>query len=182
MKRCALGSLLCLCVCFYPAIAQQPQKPLAVEKAPKLPSSIEAKFERQKSVADKIASQKKFSEAIPAYWSAYDLLPEPKQNLLQTTSVLAAIGEANFAVGDYEACRDNLSAAMHSPGAIGTPSIHLRLGACQYELGNMARAADELARAYIPVGKSVFREGDQKYLAFIKTKLLPPPGGWPNGW
>lgn len=182
MKRLALGSLLCLSMCFYTALAQQPPKPLAIDKAPKLPSAVETKFERQKSIADKLASQKKFSEAITEYWRAYDMLPNPKQNFLQATSVLAAIGEANFTAGDYEACRDNLSVAMHSPGAIGTPSIHLRLGACQYELGNMARAADELARAYIPVGKSVFREGDQKYLAFVKTKLLPPPGGWPNGW
>ena len=124
----------------------------------------------------------KYSDAIQGYWRAYDLLPNPKQNWRQTTHLLAAIGEANFLVGNYEACRDNLSLAMYSPGAIGTPTIHLRLGACQYELGNMDRAADELARAYILAGKSIFKERDQKYLTFVKTKLLPPPGGWPDGW
>jgi len=67
-------------------------------------------------------------------------------------------------------------------GGIGTPSIHLRLGACRFELGDRRRAADELARAYIPGGTSVFRAGDQKHLDYIKTQLSPPPGGWPKGW
>lgn len=66
---------------------------------------------------------------------------------------------------------------MHCPNAIGNPFLHLRLGQCQLELGNMDFAADELTRAYAVAGKDVF-SGADKYLAFLKTRLQPPPGGW----
>jgi tetratricopeptide (TPR) repeat protein len=157
-------------------------QPIPVEKAPVLPAKIAAEIDKTKKQAEALETRKQYKEALQKYWAAYDLLPKPQQNWRQTTLLLAAIGEVNFMLSDYAACRDNLSLAMHSPGAIGTPTIHIRLGACQYELGNMPRAADELARAYIPEGKAIFKEKDQKYLVFVKSKLLPPPGGWPNGW
>ncbi len=67
---------------------------------------------------------------------------------------------------------------MHCPDAIGNPFIHLRLGQCQYELGNEEQAADELARAYMVAGDEIFDTDDPKYLEFIKSKIQPPPGGW----
>jgi tetratricopeptide (TPR) repeat protein len=175
-------TLLLLAFIALPAFSQSGFNPLPLEQAPALPAPIQAKVVAIKSGADKLAAQKQYSEAIREYWRAYDLLPQPGQNWQETAILLVAIGEANFSVGNYEACRDNISLAMQSPGAFGNPIVHLRLGACQYELGNVSRAADELARAYIPEGKSIFQARDQKYLAFVKTQLDPPPGGWPNGW
>lgn len=173
---------LLLTIIAIPALSQSGFKPLPLEKAPVLPAPIRTKVEAIKSGADKLVVQKKYPEAIREYWRAYDLLPQPEKNWKETATLLVAIGEANYLAGNYEACRDNLAVAMHSPGAFGTPTVHLRLGACQYELGNMTRAADDLARAYIPAGKSIFQERDQKYLVFVKSKLSPPPGGWPKGW
>jgi len=83
----------------------------------------------------------------------------------------AAIGDANFLSGDYQAGRDNLTTAIHCPDAIGNPFFHLRLGQCQYELGNQDRAADELARAFLLEGEALFAEEDPKYLEFVKTQL-----------
>jgi tetratricopeptide (TPR) repeat protein len=157
-------------------------KPLPIEKAPVLPAPVAKRIGEIKSTADKLVAQKRYPEALKEYWRAFDLLPRPEKDWRETTLLLAAIGEANFLVGNFEACRDNLSSAMHSPGAIGTPSIHLRLGACLFELGDRRRARDELARAYLPAGTSVFRAEDEKYLNYIKTQLDPPPGGWPRGW
>jgi hypothetical protein len=57
-----------------------------------------------------------------------------------------------------------------------SPFLHLRLGQCQFELGNLERATDELARAYMVAGEEVF-EGADKYFDFLKTRLKPPPGG-----
>ena len=67
--------------------------------------------------------------------------------------------------------------AMHCPEAIGNPFLHLRLGQCQFELGSLDRAADELARAYMGAGEEIFEAAD-KYFEFLKTRLEPPPGGW----
>jgi hypothetical protein len=73
--------------------------------------------------------------------------------------------------------RESLSLAMHCPDAIGNPFLHLRLGQCQYELGNLDQAADELARAYMGGGEEIFEEDEREYFTFLKTRLKPPPGG-----
>lgn len=143
---------------------------------------IHLEVKRLSSQGDALTKKGSYAEAIETYWKAWDLLPEPKQEWDAGLWLLAAIGDANFLNRDYVACRDNLSVAMHFSGAIGNPFLHLRLGQCQYELGNMKRAADELARAYLLEGKKIFKNDDPKYLTFIKSKLKPPPGGWPEGW
>ena len=85
---------------------------------------------------------------------------------------------AGTAASTLRAGRDNVSMAMHCPGAIGNPFLHLRLGQCQFELGNLDRAADELARAYMGTGIEIFEDEEGKYFEFLKTRLQPPPGGW----
>jgi len=47
---------------------------------------------------------------------------------------------------------------MRCPGAIGNPFIHFRHGQCQFELGDLERAADELMRAYLGTGRKIFDE------------------------
>src|SRR6516225_11632831 len=126
---------------------------------------------------DALAEKEKYPAALKRYWAAWDLLPEPKINWEAATWILGAIGDANYLGGDFVAGRDNLSMAMHCPEAIGNPFLHLRLGQCQFELGNLDRAGDELARAYMGAGKDIF-EGEDKYFEFLKTRLKPPPGGW----
>jgi hypothetical protein len=86
------------------------------------------------------------------------------------TWILAAIGDANFLSGDFEAGRDNLGTAMHCPEALGNPFLHLRLGQCHFELGALDRAADELIRAYMGGGPEIFEEDDRKYIEFLATR------------
>jgi hypothetical protein len=127
---------------------------------------------------DALAEAANYPAGLEKYWAAWDLLPAPQTDWEAATWILAAIGEANFFGGDYVAGRDNLSTAMHCPGAIGNPFLHLRLGQCQLELGDLARATDELTRAYMGGGTEIFEEEDEKYFNFLKTRLDPPPGGW----
>jgi tetratricopeptide (TPR) repeat protein len=121
-------------------------------------------------LGDEHAEGGRHSEALKAYWSAWALIPEPKTNWDAATWVLAAIGDANFLSADYAACRDNLTAAMSCPDAIGNPFLHLRLGQSQFELGDLDRAADELMRAYMGAGPEIFKDQDPKYLSFLKTR------------
>src|SRR5262249_43590057 len=111
------------------------------------------------------------------YWAAWDLLPQPQTQWEAATWILGAIGDANFLGEDFAAGRDNLTLAMHCPDAIGNPFLHLRLGQCEFQLGNLDRAADELARAYMLAGTEIF-EGETQYFEFLKTRLDPPPEGW----
>ena len=127
---------------------------------------------------DELADSERFADAIGKYRAAWDLLPEPRTQWEAATWILGAIGDASFLGGDFGSGRDALTEAMHCPDAIGNPFLHLRLGQCQLELGNHARAADELARAYMSEGYDLFADEDPKYFQFLKTQLEPPPGGW----
>jgi len=143
-----------------------------------LPEKTELAIQELSAEGDALAEAKQYSDALKKYWAAWDLLPEPKTDWEAATWLLAAVGDVNFLGGDFAAGRDNLSKAMHCPEAVGNPFLHLRLGQCQLELGNEVRAADELARAFMIEGHSIFEDQDPKYLAFLKTKLkLPPDGG-----
>ena len=143
-----------------------------------LPQSTHEEIRRLCAEGDALAEKSRYPDAIELYWSAWDLLPEPKTEWDAATWILVAIGDANFQSGDYEAGRDNSSMAMQCPNAIGNPFVHLRLGQCQFELGGLDRAIGELTRAYIGHGEDIFKDNDPKYLAFLKTKLLPPANGW----
>lgn len=135
-----------------------------------LPEAIHSEILRLSAEGDALAGQRNFSAAIPLYWQAWDLLPEPQTEWEAATWLLAAIGDANFLGQDYIAGRDNLSTAMHCPNAIGNPFLHLRLGQCQFELGVLDRAADELMRAYMGAGLEIFNGQDPKYLRFLQSK------------
>ena len=143
-----------------------------------LPDETHQQIQRLSADGDSLAEAARYPDALAKYWAAWELLPEPKTDWEAATWLLGTIGNANFLAGDFEAGRDNLSTAMHCPGAIGNPFLHLRLGQCQLELGNHDRAADELARAYMAEGHRIFIGQDAKYLTFLKTRLDPPPGGW----
>jgi tetratricopeptide (TPR) repeat protein len=143
-----------------------------------LPDETHQQIQRLSAEGDSLAEAARYPDALAKYWAAWELLPEPKTDWEAATWLLGTIGNANFLAGDFEAGRDNLSTAMHCPGAIGNPFLHLRLGQCQLELGNHDRAADELARAYMAEGHRIFIGQDAKYLTFLKTRLDPPPGGW----
>ena len=147
-----------------------------------LPDQLHSQIVTLCTEGDEAAERGDFSIALDSYWAAWDLLPGTKTDWAASTWILTAIGDANFLSGDFQAGRDNLSNAMHCPDAIGNPFIHLRLGQCQFELGNLKRAADELARAYLLEGLALFNDEDPKYIEWIKPQLEEPAGGWPKGY
>jgi hypothetical protein len=44
---------------------------------------------------------------------------------------------------------------------------------CEFELGDMERAGDELTRAYMGGDKEIFDGEDEKYCRFVNSILLP---------
>lgn len=126
---------------------------------------------------DELALLEQYGKALSKYWEAWDLLPEPQTEWLAATWILAAIADANYRSGNYQAGRDHLLLAMHCPNAIENPFLHLRLGQCQYELGNLNCAIDELARAYMGAGKEIFEDEEEKYFELVKANLRPPLDG-----
>ncbi|MFT5822645.1 MAG: tetratricopeptide (TPR) repeat protein [Crocinitomix sp.] len=136
-----------------------------------LSDKVHSEIKKLCSAGDNLADKGNFSGALSKYWKAFDLIPDPKTDWDAATWILVAIGDSNFLGQDYEAGRDNLANAMHCPGAIGNPFIHMRLGQCQFELNNLDKAADELTRAYAIKGDEIFSDEDPKYLDFLKTRI-----------
>lgn len=142
-----------------------------------LSNDIHDKVTALSQEGDRLADNGDYRAAVEHYIEALDLLPEPKTEWDACTWLLVAIGDANFKAGNHEQALAALSDAMHCPDAIGNPFIHLRLGQVQFELGNLPRANDELARAYMGAGKEIFSEDDPKYFEHLKTVLRPPANG-----
>ncbi len=143
-----------------------------------IPDECHDKITKLCSRGDAAVNKDDYKSAIAAYKEAWDLIPEPKTNFEAATWVLTAIGDTYFLSGDFTAARDNLTNAMQCPDAVGNPFIHLRLGQCQFELDNEERAVEELTRALMIKGESIFRDENPKYFDFLKTKIDAPPGGW----
>ncbi len=137
---------------------------MAIDLEPALHERISSICER----GNQLCEAERYREALPDYYQALTLLPEPLEQWEAATWILTALGDCHFLLGEYEAGHGHLSRAMACPDAIGNPFIHLRLGQTQLELGNESRARDELARAYMGGGREIFETEDPKYYAYIR--------------
>ncbi|WP_197076703.1 tetratricopeptide repeat protein [Hymenobacter terrenus] len=127
---------------------------------------------RRSAAGNEYMEQGNYVSAIDEFRAAFKLVPEPYQDSDASLGLLASLGEAYYFTGEYLHAHAALAKAMHVPGAIGTPHIHLRLGEVQFELGNTQRAADELLRAYMGGGEEIFEGEDEKYFAFLKRNAV----------
>ena len=119
---------------------------------------------------DRLAAQGKFRDAMTAYNEAWKLVPSPKEQWEASTWILAAIADAAFLGGFKTSALQALEFAMHCPGAIGNPFLHLRLGQVRFDRDELDSAADELMRAYMGGGAEIFAQEDPKYLAFLGAR------------
>jgi tetratricopeptide (TPR) repeat protein len=116
---------------------------------------------------DSLLEQGRTKDAIAEYVRALSLLPKPAHEWDAATWLFAAIGDAYWKIQDHERAHRALQSAFLSPGGIGNPFIHLRMGQVQYELGNHEKAVDELLRAYMGAGEEIFEGEESKYFQAI---------------
>jgi hypothetical protein len=113
--------------------------------------------------------------AFSAFVGALELVPRPFENWNAAGWLLVAMGECAIRAGDYGRALQPLRDAMHCPGTVGNPWVHLRLGQARLEHKD-ERAVDDLSRAYMGGGRSLFADLDPKYFAVVEKSLEPPPG------
>lgn len=147
------------------------------DDAPTLPDEVDADVRALAAEGDALAEAGDFRGAVARYDAAFQRLPEPRHDWEAATWLMAAIGDACFLGGWATSARKALEYAMHCPGGLGNPFLHLRLGQVCLDQGEPERAADELARAWMGAGPEIFAGQDPKYLAFLGTRMrLVPPG------
>jgi len=124
------------------------------------------------------AERGEYSLALEDFCSAWNLLPDPKYDWEAGTWILAALGDCQFLSGNYNEAYNQFRLAMvhECPGARENPFIRLRRGQCLFEIGDQAKAGEELAAAYMLEGAAVFASEDAKYFEFLQTVLREP--GW----
>ncbi|MFF8803070.1 MULTISPECIES: tol-pal system YbgF family protein [unclassified Methylobacterium] len=117
-----------------------------------------------------LVDRDRYLEAVTAFKTAIDLLPEPKEQWSAWTWLAAAIGDAYYLDDRFAEARSWFRAAVAGPDGLGNPFIHLRLGQTARRLGDEKRAVDELLRAYMGDGVDVF-EDDVEDLAFLRAHV-----------
>lgn len=120
---------------------------------------------------DELAGVDQFEDAILRYQSAWDVLPEPKNQWPAATWILLAIGDAQFNLKQYETAANTLLDAVDFPDGDGNSFLFLRLGQCFLEQGNVDDAAEAFEEAYRRGGEELFLDEAPKYLTFLKTHL-----------
>jgi hypothetical protein len=139
-----------------------------------LPTDVHDRIKALSAEGDLLAERMQFENAIGRYNEAWELIPDPKNDWAASTWLLAAIGDACFLGGFFTSGREALRYALTCPGGVGNPFLHLRLGQCEFEHGEMEGAAENLCRAYMLEGKQIFDSESPKYFDFLKTKIKPP--------
>ncbi len=140
------------------------------------PSALEEDIESLVASGDALAHELRYEEALSRYKEAWSLIPEPKDEWEASRRVLAAIGDTHFLTGAFETAVEALSEALLCPGGLGDGFIHLRIGQCEFELGDLDFAAEHLIQAYEREGDDIFQDEDPKYIEFVlkRTKALLP--------
>jgi len=136
-----------------------------------LSPDIQEEMDRLCGEGDQFLDEDNYDKALAAYGAAEKLIPEPKQDWEASTWIYTAIGDVFFCKEDYLEALKSYEFAVISPDGLGNPYIHLMLGECQFELGNLDKAGDELTRAYMGQGSDIFDDEDPKYFQFLKTRI-----------
>jgi len=148
----------------------------------KLPKRISTKVLRLFNEGEAFADEAQDKEALDRFQAAWDLLPEPKGEWEYALAILSAIADSHFHLGDYQECYRGMQQTLRCGGDVDNPFIQLRLGQCLFELGDLGESRNWMVPVYLMEGNEIFESEDPKYLAFVKERLSPPPGGWPVGW
>ena len=136
-----------------------------------LPDELHAQITALTKRGDELSHQGDQRAAYECYAQAWELIPEPKVEWEASTWVLAALGEIMFCRRQFDDAKNLFLRAVQGPKGLGNPYIHLRIGQCQYESGNLEGARDNLARAYMGGGLELFTQEDPKYVAYLREFL-----------
>ena len=138
--------------------------------------------ERLLAEGDDLADAGDDTQALARFQAAWSALPEPREEQEPAVRIQGAIADSHFHLGHWEDCCRAVQHTFRCGEEPDNPFLRLRLGQSLYELGDEQEAANWLVPAFLSEGRSLFQSDDPKYLEFFRSKLQPPPGGWPDGW
>ncbi|MEE8057948.1 MAG: hypothetical protein V3T17_08940 [Pseudomonadales bacterium] len=87
--------------------------------------------------------------------------------------MLTALGDTYFAKGEFKSGEQALLSALHCPNMFGNPIIHLRLGQCQFELGDIHTAKKQFQQVLQQGGKVLFEKEKNQYFDLLQEPTNP---------
>lgn len=133
-----------------------------------LDDKLYAKITRQAEAGRKLLDRGEYDKAIAALQTAIDWLPRPAEQWEAATWLYGYQGDAYYELGQFEEARDCFQSAFNGLDGGENPFILLRLGECEYRLGNEAVAAQHLVGAYMLEGDELFAEEPDDIVGFLK--------------
>ncbi len=138
-------------------------------QAPTTP--IQAQIAALSERGDHLAEGGNFNAAVARYEEALALLPPHQRRGPSASWLHAAIGDACFLKGSFEASRQNMLAAYGMPGGPDNPFVRLRLGQASLELKDEEAAFEHLMMAFRIGGEKLFFSDDPKYFRWLMDKV-----------
>lgn len=136
-----------------------------------LDDAIHAQIEQLSQEGDRLFDDEREREALAKYFAALELLPAPTYDWEAATWLYATIGDVLWTMCELDDAYGAFQAALRSPGGIGNPFVHLRVGQIAFEKGDLPRARDELMRAYMGAGAKIFEREHAKYFDVIRDAI-----------
>lgn len=146
----------------------------------KLPVDINEQVKLLNRKGSDFQMEHKNLKAVESFKKGLELVPEPKDQWVYTSVLLANIAENYFLQAHfrskskeesekhYRHSLDYFTEFMKNTTQIGHAINHRRIGQIYYELGDFENAKEELLRAYADGGKECFKNLDPKYYELIK--------------
>lgn len=106
--------------------------------------------------------------ALKRFFKAFKLLPAPATRYPAGTWLLLHIGDIYYHWERYEQALEQLVKALDFPDGNENPFIQLRIGQCQYQLGNLTAAHAALQLAYELEGAAIFEDEAPLYWEFFE--------------
>jgi hypothetical protein len=101
-----------------------PEQPCGA-KVKDLPDDVHERVKILCAAGDQLAAQESYVDAIAKYEEAFAQLPEPRTDWDAATWIKAALADAHFFSGDYQACWNATQDAVKCcPGALENAFLH----------------------------------------------------------
>jgi len=132
-----------------------------------LPDEIHIKIEKCSEEGNAYFESKQFNEALKAYETALQLIPDPKTDWEASTWLYTSIGDVYFSDEDFDKAKISYYNALNCPDGLQNPYINLSLGQTLYELEEFEQSKKFLLMAFMSEGEEIFEDEESKYLEHI---------------
>jgi tetratricopeptide (TPR) repeat protein len=127
------------------------------------------KIEILSEEGNRLVSKNRLNDALAKYREALELIPSEVDDCETSSWLQASIGDTLFMSENYNDAVENLLDALNCFEQVDNAFIYLRVGQCYFEMGNLERSKENLLKAYMLEGETIFEDEDEKYFDVIKS-------------